>query len=110
MTRRLDSSRHRGLEDLLARVLHLGTWAACLVLGCGLILSAVPICTVNTISRDLGMAGVALFILLPIVRVSMMVFVFLEDRDYVFVLISALVLVVIGFGAVLGVEFANHAL
>jgi uncharacterized membrane protein len=110
MTRRLDSARHRRLEDLLAKVLHRGTGAACLVVGCGLILSAVPICTVNTIGRILGMAGVALFILLPVVRVSMMVFVFLEDRDYVFVLISALVLAVIGFGAVLGFEFANRVL
>jgi uncharacterized membrane protein len=110
MTRELDPARHLRLEDLLAKALHRGTCTACVIVGFGLILNAVPISSFKTIGGILGLMGVALFVLLPVARVSMMLAVFLKDRDYVFVLISALVLAVIGFGAVLGVEFANHVL
>ncbi|MEX6157994.1 DUF1634 domain-containing protein [Providencia manganoxydans] len=39
-----------------------------------------------------------MFILLPIIRVAVMLVIFLSERDYVYVFIAALVLVIIGAG------------
>ena len=51
-------------------------------------------------------AGIALFILLPALRVLLMVVVFVYERDYRFGAIAALVLAVIVVGAALGVRMA----
>lgn len=107
MMKHLDLARHRRLENLLASTLHRGTCAACLMVGFGLIFNAASIAAFDKIGGVLGLAGVALFILLPIIRVSVMIFVFLSDRDYVFVIISATVLVVIGIGAALAIGLTS---
>jgi hypothetical protein len=82
----------RGLESLLAILLHYGTWLATAVIGLGLILPNMPI--VN--------AGIGLFILLPFLRVVLMLIVFARQRDYRFVIISAIVLLVILLGLAIG--------
>jgi uncharacterized membrane protein len=46
--------------------------------------------------------GIALFILLPILRVLLMLLVFLRERDFRFACIAGLVLAIIFLGIVLG--------
>ena len=47
--------------------------------------------------------GIALFILLPILRVLLMLLVFIHERDFRFAFISGMVLAVILLGILLGV-------
>jgi uncharacterized membrane protein len=54
-------------------------------------------------------AGIALFILLPALRVLLMVVVFVRERDYRFGAIAAFVLAVIVVGAALGVRMVGVA-
>jgi uncharacterized membrane protein len=79
------------LESLLGRLLHYGTLAASGIIAVGLALSIA--------SRPLGMyiatAGIALFILLPALRVATMLIFFLRAGDYRYGAIAALVLFVI---------------
>jgi uncharacterized membrane protein len=46
--------------------------------------------------------GIALFILLPVMRLILMLGVFLHQRDYRFSAIAALVLVIVAAGLVVG--------
>jgi hypothetical protein len=99
------------LEQLLATLFSYGSWLAAAAIGIGLtlawtgassrignpaILPTVPI----------ARAGIALFILLPIIRVLLMVLVFIRERDFRFASIAGLVLVIIFAGIVL--EFPQH--
>ena len=90
------------LEILLARLLNDGTKAASGLIALGLALSLV--------SRPLGMgmgmrvatAGIALFILLPALRVATMLIFFLRARDYRYGAIAALVLLIISISFFVG--------
>ncbi|WP_250517424.1 DUF1634 domain-containing protein [Caballeronia sp. INDeC2] len=81
------------MNCLLARFLQGGTWAACVLIGAGLIFDA------NTLT-----AGVALFILLPVLRVALMLAMFAWQRNYLYVTIAATVLAVIAAGCVIGIR------
>ena len=98
---------HNRLERLLAALLYRGTWLASGVIALGLalalvdrpagaahatVLSASPIVT----------AGIALLILLPVLRVTLMLIVFVHEKDYRFGAIAALVLTIIFLGFALG--------
>jgi uncharacterized membrane protein len=87
-----------GLEATLARLLSRGTWLASAVTGAGLVFGF------STGHRDLRMvtAGIALFILLPVLRVAVMLVAFLRQRDYRFGAFAAFVLIVIALGFVAG--------
>lgn len=86
------------LDDLLGRLLHYGTLAASGVIAVGLALSVA--------SRPVGMgiatAGIALFILLPVLRVAAMLIFFWRARDYRYGAIAALVLLIISFSFFIG--------
>ena len=82
------------LERLLANLLHYGSWLASIAIGLGLALSFMRIATL----------GIALFILLPSVRVLLMLIVFLRARDYRFTAIAALVLAIIVLGFAVGMR------
>lgn len=95
------------LERLLAGVLHYGTGLASMVIAAGL---ALPL-----IKWNLGIsaipwgihivtAGIALFILLPVLRVTLMLIVFVRDGDYRFSAIAAFVLAIIFLGFALGLH------
>ncbi|KXU85287.1 hypothetical protein CR51_40740 [Caballeronia megalochromosomata] len=86
------------LDRLLARFLQCGTWVACLLIGAGLIFDG----------RALT-AGIALFILLPVLRVVLMLGVFARQRNYLYVTIAATVLAVIVAGCVLGLRLGPLA-
>jgi hypothetical protein len=79
------------LENQLGRLLHYGTLAAACIIAAGLALSIA--------SGPLGMyvatAGIALFILLPALRVAAMLIFFLRTGDYRYGAIAALVLLII---------------
>lgn len=89
------------LERLLAGLLKSGTWLASAVIAVGLGLG-LHAGAHKPSSRQIVTAGIALFILLPVLRVALMLAAFLRERDYRFGGIAALVLLIILAGFVIG--------
>ena len=88
------------LERLLAQLLHYGTLAACGLIALGLALGvASGLLGTGTI---IATAGIALFILLPVLRVATMLVFFLRACDYRYSAIAALVLLIISFSFFIG--------
>jgi uncharacterized membrane protein len=102
-------ARHPGLERLLARVLRHGTWLATCIVALGLALPLIgwPGAPPAVTSARIVTAGIALFILLPVLRVLLMLIVFVREGDYRFGAIAALVLVIIVLGVALGLHMAG---
>jgi uncharacterized membrane protein len=106
--------RSSRLERLLATVLHYGTYLASGVIAVGLVLGVIdqhagahlPAVLSST---HIVTAGIALLILLPVLRVALMLIVFAIDRDRRFVAIAALVLLIILAGFVLGMHMSPAA-
>lgn len=96
-----DAGRHRQLERLLARVLDQGTWLATASVAAGWLLAAAGWRSVSLIN-----SGIALFLLLPVMRVIIMLVVFVRERDYRFGVIAGVVLAIIVLGALLGARMA----
>jgi Protein of unknown function (DUF1634) len=93
------------LESLLANLLHYGTFAASAIIALGL---ALPLASGQwsrspQLSLHIVEAGIALFILLPVLRVLLMLIVFVRQRDHRYTAIAATVLVIILLGFALGV-------
>ena len=106
-----DLARHPRLERLLAELLRRGTWLATgvIALGLALLLIGWPDSTVavTMTSARIVNLGVALFILLPVLRVLLMIIVFVRDGDYCFGAIATLVLAIIILGAALGMHMSG---
>jgi uncharacterized membrane protein len=83
-----------GTQHLELR-LSLGTWAASALISLGLMLPSAL-----TWGTAIITAGVATFILLPVLRVIVMLIVFWHARDFPLAAVSALVLIVIALGFV----------
>jgi hypothetical protein len=99
-----DLAQRNGLAQLLARVLHRGTWFGSSVITVGLALpmaggSGSPSAMTGT---WIITAGIALLIVLPVLRVLLMLIVFVRERDFRFGAIAMLVLAIILLGSVLG--------
>ena len=99
-----DSERR---ERLIAGLLWYGTWLASAFIAGGLIIGllqhhAAPLFA-GLSSFAVVRIGVALFIILPVARVVLLLFIFLLERDYAYTAISALVLVIIGAGLLAGI-------
>jgi hypothetical protein len=99
--------RSSPMESLLAGVLLHGSWVASATIGLGLALAWIDsrfgthnLAILPGIS--IVTVGIALFILLPVLRVALMLIVFLRERDYRFGIIAALVLTIILLGCALG--------
>ncbi|MFM0220594.1 DUF1634 domain-containing protein [Paraburkholderia dipogonis] len=95
------------LEHWLAALLHYGTWVATCTIALGLAIALAAARTQSAgQSTSVGMsvvtAGIALFILLPVMRLILMLGVFLHQRDYRFSAIAALVLAIVAAGLVVG--------
>ena len=86
------------LENLLAKLLHYGTLAASGIIALGLALSV----TAGPLGMGVATAGIALFILLPALRVAAMLVFFLRARDYRYGAIAALVLLIISISFFVG--------
>jgi uncharacterized protein DUF1634 len=92
------------LNQILAKVLHRGTWLGWSVIALGLVLpiagwsgaSSTMVCT------RIVTAGIVLLIALPVLRVFVMLAVFVRERDFLFSAIAMLVLAIILLGSVLG--------
>ena len=95
------------LEQLLAAFLHYGSWSALAAMGLGyalaLIGSHAPASNLSVSNMRIVRMGIALFILLPILRVLLMLLVFIRERDFRFAFISGMVLAIILLGIFLGV-------
>jgi uncharacterized membrane protein len=97
------AGRDAGREQMIAGLLWYGTWLASAVILLGMTLTLAHSGLVFGLGGSAVVkAGVVLFILLPVARVALMLFIFLRERDYVFTKISALVLTIIGAGFLLG--------
>jgi uncharacterized membrane protein len=100
-----DRKQASGLERRLATTLQIGTSVGSCVIAVGWILSATgEPSSLPTAPVAIVRAGIALFILLPALRVLLMAIVFVSERAYGFGAIAALVLALIVVGAVLGVR------
>lgn len=86
------------LENLLAKLLHYGTLAASGIIALGLALSVAA----GPLGMGVATAGIALFILLPSLRVAVMLVFFLRARDYRYGAIAALVLLIISISFFVG--------
>jgi uncharacterized membrane protein len=99
-----------GLEELLAALLRYGSWSACAAIGLGftlaLIGSHLPARNPATMPHRIATMGIALIILLPILRVLLMFLVFIRERDFRFASISGLVLAIILAGIFFGLPSA----
>jgi hypothetical protein len=101
------------LEGMLAQLLNYGTWLSSSVTALGLALveaeghlgdSALWGPSGTTIVTS----GIALLIMLPVLRLALMLVVFLREQDYMFGMITAAVLTIIAFGTVLGIYLPVH--
>jgi uncharacterized membrane protein len=100
------------LERLLATLLQYGSWSACALIGAGVTVEALanaglPDRITHTFSEEALKAGVALFILLPVLRVVVMFSVFARQRNYKYAAIAATVLSIVATGCVLGMRLAQ---
>ena len=86
------------LEQRLASLLHYGTLGASGVVAAGLALAFAW----NALGMSVARAGIALFILLPVLRVGLMLVFFLRRRDHRYAAIAALVLVIIAISFLVG--------
>jgi hypothetical protein len=114
-----DAASSDSLEILLAKLLHHGTMAASglIALGMALSLASGPLGLGLGLGTgvDMGMriatAGIALFILLPALRVATMLIFFLRARDYRYGAIAGLVLLIISISFFVGTRwFGTQAL
>jgi uncharacterized membrane protein len=101
------------LEGMLARLLNYGTWFSSAVTALGLALVLVEgYLGVSALGRPSGTtivtAGIALLIMLPVLRLALMLVVFLRERDYMFGIVTAAVLTIIAFGTALGIYLPVH--
>lgn len=91
----------------IATLLWYGTWIASGIIAVGMgleILQQLGYLLLPGLSKNnIVKIGVALFILLPIARVALMLVIFLRERDYAYVVISAVVLAIIGTGILIGI-------
>ena len=94
------------LEELLAAFLRYGSWLASAAIGMGFAVALIgahsPGRNPVIVSHRIATMGIALFILLPILRVLLMFLVFLRERDFRFACIAGSVLAIILLGIVLG--------
>lgn len=103
------SSRRHTLERLLAATLGYGTWVASAVVTWGLMRAYAggPSHIDGALDMRVVSFGIALFIVLPMLRVLLMALVFAWQREYAFAGIATLVLVIIGLGLALGMRSAT---
>jgi uncharacterized membrane protein len=95
------------LERLLATFLQCGTWLACAMICAGIVSAAGTHAVVSGVS--MLSAGVALFILLPVLRLLLMLAAFMRRRDYRYVAIAAAVLSIVAAATLLGVRLGPLA-
>jgi hypothetical protein len=89
------------LDRRLAGLLSCGTWAAAGLIAIGLSLQWIGLGSASS-GQSIVKGGIALLILLPVLRVIVMLVSFMIERDYRFSVIAGLVLTLIAAGFALG--------
>lgn len=97
---KFEAASSEELERLVARLLHYGTLSASAVIAAGFALGIASL----RLGMGIAAAGIALFILLPVLRVAAMLVFFLRARDYRYGAIAALVLFIISISFISGVR------
>jgi uncharacterized membrane protein len=97
------------LDRWLATLLQYGTWVACVVIGAGLVLNAATGAGMLQAREapwgaNVITAGVGLFVLLPVLRVTLMLVIFARQRNRQYVAIAATVLTIIAAGCLLAIR------
>lgn len=110
-----DRRRLARMEGLLAGLLRYGALVASgwMALGMALALfggTSSPTSGSATLAERCLSIGVVLLIALPVLRVALTTAVFVVDRDYPFVVVSGVVLLIMALGFLLGVIDPNFAL
>lgn len=106
---RRTASEAPGLERWLAWLLQYGTWVAASTVAAGLAMALLDSwarsgsVATSVVATRIMTTGIALFILLPVARLTLMLGVFLHRRDYRFSAIAALVLTIVIAGSMIGV-------
>ena len=94
------------LEEMLAAFLRYGSWIGSSVIGLGFVLgltgSHSPARFQAGVPHQMARVGIAVFILLPILRVLLMLIVFVRERDFQFACIAGSVLAIVLLGVVVG--------
>jgi uncharacterized membrane protein len=90
------------LESRLGATLRIGTWVASAVIASGLVW---PVFYAAG-GKAIVMTGIAIIITLPVVRVALMFSAFVKARDFRFVAVAAVVLLMIGLGVLAGLNSA----
>ena len=100
------------LDSLLAGTLHYGSVVASAIIGLGVAMALTgsgignrQLATGRAV--DIVTAGIALFILLPVLRVVLMLVSFLRERDYLLSVIAGVVLTIILLGFAVGSRLAS---
>lgn len=91
------------LEHRLAATLSRGTWLASAVIALGLLLPSLTQQGARIVT-----VGLALLILLPVLRVMLMLVAFLRARDFPLTAVAVLVLAIIGLSLAVGSLSAHH--
>jgi uncharacterized membrane protein len=99
----------KDLDELLARLLSLGTWASCVLIVAGLAWPHAT-ATAGSSGAHLVALGTLLLIVLPVMRVAVMGVWFARNREFTFAAVAATVLLIILISAVLGASTASHAM
>lgn len=103
MTRQTEASAL--LNRRLASLLSIGTLAASALIALGMLLRWTGL-VADTGGYAITKGGIALLILLPVVRVVVMLVTFLQDRDYRFGIVAGLVLALIAAAFAFGITAA----
>jgi uncharacterized membrane protein len=93
----------RRFENRLAKILSYGTWLAWGTILLGGTLSALTDRITAGWGSTFVSAGIALFILLPVITLTMLLITFLKDRDYGFSAVAILVLAILFLSLSLGI-------
>jgi len=88
------SAKTIDLEKTLSALLYYGTWVASAVTAVGYFF--------RSYTNEIIIVGIALFILLPTLRVMLLLFIFVRRHEYNFGLVAALVLAIIIASTVIG--------
>ncbi|ABS16843.1 MULTISPECIES: DUF1634 domain-containing protein [Brucella] len=87
-------------DKIIAALLWYGTWFASALIAVGVVMTSIEPTSLALNGYDIVKAGIAVFILLPIIRVALTMYLFLRERDYVYTVIAATVLLIIATGIV----------
>lgn len=90
-------------DRMIAGLLRWGTWFASMLIAMGMLIGVAGYWDdASGYGKQVAVAGIAVFILLPVMRVGLMLVMFLRERDYAYAVISSSVLAIILASSLIG--------